>query len=31
MIKTTLTGITMALALVAHSPSHAQANAKKEL
>lgn len=31
MIKTALTGLTLALALVAHSPSQAQATGKKEL
>ena len=31
MIKTTFTGVMLTLALVAHSPSHAQANGKKEL
>jgi uncharacterized protein len=31
MIKTTLTGAALALALVAHSPSQAQAGGKKEL
>ena len=31
MIKTTLTGVALALALVAHSPSQAQAGGKKEL